>query len=423
MSTPPAAALGARRTRRGPSALGHRPFRRLTLAWVSTNIGDSALYLVLAVWVRELTGSNAAAGLVFAALGLPALLAPVAGQLADRFSRRTLMIATNISIGLIVLALLTVTDSSGVWLIYAVTFCYGLAAYLTSASQSGLLRDMLSDEELPGANGLFTTIDQGLRLVSPLLGTGLYVLAGAHAVVVLTAICFGATALILTSVRLTESPRDTEPETRWRGITAGFSTLWSDPTLRLITCALAVAFGAAGFLNVLVFPLLEDGLGVDAAAIGLVVTVQGVGALAGGVSSAAVLKALGERRLVAFGIALLGGAMLVIQAVVHLSPAGNPLGLILACLGMAIGGVGIPWMVVGAANYRIRVTPANRQGRASAAMNMSLNAPQTAATIIAAGLVTVVDFRILLLSCALVLIGAAASCRPWAVDTPSPAAR
>lgn len=56
-------------------------FRRLGLAWVFSNFGDSALYLTAAIWVKQLTGSDAAAGLVFAALGLPALLAPLTGQL------------------------------------------------------------------------------------------------------------------------------------------------------------------------------------------------------------------------------------------------------------------------------------------------------------------------------------------------------
>ena len=51
--------------------------------------GDTAMLLVLAMWAKELTGSNAVAGSVFAALVLPSLLAPLGGVLIDRFRRRT----------------------------------------------------------------------------------------------------------------------------------------------------------------------------------------------------------------------------------------------------------------------------------------------------------------------------------------------
>ncbi len=46
-----------------PSALARRPFRRLTVAWTFSNFGDSALYLTVAIWAKDLTGSNAATGL------------------------------------------------------------------------------------------------------------------------------------------------------------------------------------------------------------------------------------------------------------------------------------------------------------------------------------------------------------------------
>lgn len=404
-----------------PLAMRHATFRRLTVAWFTTNVGDSALYLVLAIWVRELTGSDSAAGMVFAALGLPALLAPLAGQLADRVSRRRLLIATNVGIGVAVLSLLGVRDVSGLWVIYAVAFCYGLAAYLIGAAQSGLLRDMLSDDELPAANALFTTIDQGLRLISPLLGTGLYVLVGPHAVVALTATCFGLTAVVLLTIRMQETPAAPAQERGriWSEMGAGFRMLFGEPTLRLMTQVLAVGVGITGLVNVLVFPILEEGIGVGSQALGIVVTVQGVGALIGGLLSALVLKTIGERRLVSAGLGSLGAGLLMSLLIITVVPTDGAFALILIAFSVSLAGLGIPWMVVGASTYRMRVTPAQTQGRTAAAMNMALNTPQTVATVAGAAIILVLDYRILLALSAVALIGCALACRPWAADRPS----
>ena len=116
------------------SAMKVPAFRRLALAWSLSNFGDSALYLSLAIWVKDLTDSDAAAGLVFLFLGLPVFLAPLAGQLADRHSRRRIVVIANIVGALGVLTLGVVDDRSQVWVIYLVTFAYGLLTYVTSAA-------------------------------------------------------------------------------------------------------------------------------------------------------------------------------------------------------------------------------------------------------------------------------------------------
>ncbi|ACQ79473.1 major facilitator superfamily MFS_1 [Beutenbergia cavernae DSM 12333] len=401
----------------------HAPFRRLSLAWITTNLGDSALYLALAVWVKELTGSDGAAGLVFAALGLPALLAPLAGQIADRMSRRRLLVLANLATAVVVLTMFAVRGPGDVWVIYVATFLYGLAGYVTAAAQSGLLRDMLSDDELPGATGMYSTIDQGLRLVSPLLGTGLYALAGPQAVLVLTAACFVVTAMLLLTIRLTETPPQPAHERGgyWHEVSAGFRTLAGESTLRLLTVVIAVAFGITGLLNVAIFPMLEQGIGVGVQALGIAVTVQGLGALVGGLTSAAIVRRIGERRLVGLGLLDMGLGLAFGVLVVLLVPAGHPAGLPLASLALSVVGLGIPWVVVGVSTYRMRVTPATLQGRTSAAMNLSFNGPQTLATLVGAAVIAVVDYRLLLGVCAVVIVACAVACRPLTPDGARPA--
>lgn len=122
-------------------------------------------------------------------------------MLADRVRRRPLLIACNLLAGLAVLGLLGVRTSSDLWLLYAVTVVYGALGSLNGAAQSGLLRTMLCDDDLGPANAMFMTIDQGLRILTPLVGAALYALWGGPTLAVFTAVLLGITAAGLALVR------------------------------------------------------------------------------------------------------------------------------------------------------------------------------------------------------------------------------
>ena len=77
------------------------------------------------------------------------------------------------------LLLLFVHGRAELWLIYLVAFLYGLVYTFLSAGQSALLKVMLPDELIGDARGVLTTVREGLRLVGPLTGAGLFAVAGA----------------------------------------------------------------------------------------------------------------------------------------------------------------------------------------------------------------------------------------------------
>jgi predicted MFS family arabinose efflux permease len=408
-----------RRPASGP--LRKPAFRLLAAAWVCINLADSALFLVVAVWMKELTGSDAAAAGVFAALGLPAVLAPVLGDIADRYSRRLLLIIACAAMLPVLGLLLLVNDPGDVWIVYGVMVAYGAIGYLIAGAQSGLVRDLLDDDELATGNGLLSTIDQAFRLLAPLAGTAAFVLVGPEIVILITAAAFVCAAVLLVALRVVESEPDPREGRYLSQIFAGFRHLRATPPLGALTIAIAVAFGATGFTNVLVFPLIDDILGLPAAALGVIVTIQGVGSVAGGATAARVIRALGERRTVAVGLLGLAasfGGMLACA----MTP--RPVGLALtAALSVAIG-VTVPWILVAYVTLRQTLTPPRLQGRTGAASNMAINVPQTAAVMAGAALVAAVDFRLLVAIAGLtILVGAwvagRGSTRP-ATDAPEP---
>src|SRR5439155_26174469 len=99
--------------------LGIRDARVFLFGWTLSQFGDWAMIIVLAVWAKALTDSNASAGLVFFALAAPSIFAPLAGVVVDRVRRRPLLVSVYSIEAVVVLALLFVHDRGDVWILYA----------------------------------------------------------------------------------------------------------------------------------------------------------------------------------------------------------------------------------------------------------------------------------------------------------------
>lgn len=391
------------------SAFAVPAFRRLLVGETVSNVGDSALFLTLGVWAKDLTGSSSAAGLVFFFLALPVVASPLFGQLADRVRRRPLLLATNAMAGVGVLALLLVDSPDDLWLLYLVAAGYGVVGYVTAPARSGLLRDLLEDHQLDTANGTLMTLDQGLRVLSPLLGAGLYTAVGGQALAALASATFGLAVLALLTVRVEES----EPEPRTAGepwaqeVSAGFRHVARTPALRRVAACLAASMLVIGLADTALFSVVEEGLGRDPAFFGVLMSAQGAGSIAGGVVSVWLLRRLGGQRLV--------GVALVAFALSGLTMFATQEWVVLA--GRVLGGAAIPWAFVPAATLRQRMTPPRLQGRTSSAVNLAVTLPQTASIAAGAALLTVVDFS---WSLAAIVVVTTAAAVPLLLRRPAP---
>ena len=397
------------------SALGDPRFRRLLAGSSLSSFGDSALYLTLGIWAKSLTGSNAAAGSVFLALGIPALFAPLTGQLADHMPRRRLLIITNAATGLLVLSLLAVHSRAQLWIIYLVAFGYGLSFGLLGSASAGLRKDLLADDDLGGANAALQTINQGLRIVSPLAGAALFAALGGGAVAILDTATFAAAIIALASIRLAETPPEPRGQASYfRDLTAGFRHLRSVPLLAQITLMCACAFSVIGLNETIIFAVIDQGLHRPPSFFGVTSSVQGAGSIAAGLTVAWLLKRLGTARMIGLGLAVFALAAAAYRT--------HSLVLVLAA---AVGdGIALIWLVVAFTTAAQRHTPPQLQGRVTAAWTMLILTPQTISIAAGAALIAFVDYRTMLLvimavlgACALLLL-----IRPAAEPAPAKAA-
>ena len=225
---------------------GRRNARLYLIGLAASLLGNSALTLVSGIWVKSLTGSSSAAGIVSVCIYLPSTFGPLAGVAVDRVRRRPLLVAVNLATAVVVLALLLVRSVSEVWLIYVVMLGYGISLVLIDPAESALFAAMLPTHIRQRANGIRLALQEGGRLVAPLLGAGLFVLLGGGAVAALDAASFVIAALMLTQMRLTE-PRPTPQHQRWRAeLVAGLSFIRQASLLRITMIAVAVAMLISG---------------------------------------------------------------------------------------------------------------------------------------------------------------------------------
>ena len=365
------------------AALGNAQFRRLFSALGWTLAGESMLLLMLAIWVKDLTGSNAAAGMAFFWLVLPSVFAPLLGWVVDRFTRRTFLIWGNLASILTIAPLLLVEDERHVWIVYACAFAYGMAFVMMPAALNGMLKLILADDVLVDGNGVIGTTKEALRIAGPITGAAIYSTAGPHVVVLITMATYVIAAVVLTTMRVENDAVEEHAQSTRDAILVGLRHVRRDPMLLHPLLGVGLALVVFGFSESVTFAVV-DAFDRPAAYVGVIVMVQGVGAVIGGVSAAPLIKRTGE----ATAIALSLGMFAVSTATIATAP-----GMMWVLVAVVPIGIGLPIVIIALMTLMQRRTPAPIIGRVSAAFEIVLGTPQTIAVAVGAGLVTLMSYH------------------------------
>ncbi|MET8057512.1 MFS transporter [Streptomyces microflavus] len=355
---------------------------------VVSGFGSSAMALAAGVWTKSLTGSDSLAALTTFCVWAPILFGPLIGTLADRARRRPLLIWTNLGMAAVLMPLLAVRSSDQIWILFAVLIVYGTSSVLLDAAEAALVATAVPKTLRGDFNGLRMTANEGMKLVAPLLGALLFVQFGGTAVVLLDAVTFVLAAIAFALIRVSEpAPRPAEAQ-RWSVQAAeGIRYLRHQPVLWRLVLAGAATMGVAGLNGASVYAVVDAGLHRPPAFAGVLYAAQGIGSVVMGLFAGALLRRMPERVFAAAGIMLfaLGVALRVIPSV--------PVVL----LASAMIGAGLPCVLIAALTAVQRESPDNLLGRVAATANTLLYAPNAVALAAGAGLLVLLDYRVLLL--------------------------
>jgi MFS family permease len=294
------------------AALRHRSYARLWTGAFVSNIGTWMETVAIGIYVTDRTGQAAWTGTVAAAAFVPiALLGPVGGALADRVSRRRLLMTTTlVQVGLAsLLTTLFVIGSPSAPIVTLIVFGDGIASALGFPAFQAMLPDLVPESDLASAVALSSAQFNLGRVVGPAVA-GIVIAAGGYAWALgLNALSFLAVVAVLLTLRLPPPTPPPEGETVWGSIAAGAAFVRRDRGLRVSVGAMCINTLLAAPFIALVPAMAEKVFDAGSRGTSVLVTAQGIGAVLMGFALGTLTTRFGIRRVVVAMLVLLPPAL------------------------------------------------------------------------------------------------------------------
>jgi MFS family permease len=225
------------------AVLRHRSFRNLFIGQSASAIGDRIVFVALALYVTEI-GSPTDVGLVLAAHALPLVgFVLVGGVLADRMSRKRVMIASDVARFALhaVLAALIFTGAVEVWHIVAIEALYGCAEAFFKPAETGLVPQTVPEDEIQSAKAATGTMETVAEFTGPALATALVLGLGAGWAFTLDAATFLVSAAFLLRVHARERGEAVAPQAMLADMRDGWRAVRDRPWLLSILICFSTA--------------------------------------------------------------------------------------------------------------------------------------------------------------------------------------
>ncbi len=299
----------------------NRNYRLLWLGSLISNLGDWFNLIASAALVSRLTTTGTAISYLFLARFLPLFLfSPMAGVLADRYRRRTIMIVTDLLRALIVLCFLLIRDPAHVWLLYVLTVSQFVMSALFTPARSAVLANVVQPADLVTANALDSLTWSTMLALGAMLGGVVAALFGGTTAFVVDAGTFLLSAWFISRIAgISQSDITAVAGRGWLAFIDGLRYLRGAPfilALSLVKGGGSLVWGAVNVLEVSfaeqVFPL---GGSNSTATLGIIYTISGIGT---GLGPLLLRRIFGDnpirmRRAISWGFGLLTLGLFVLS--------------------------------------------------------------------------------------------------------------
>ena len=295
-------------------SLRNSVFARLYAAQTTSLLGDALTWVGLALLAFELGGSHSAEILAFAlTLRVTAfvLLSPLAGLLADRLNRKTIMVTADV-VRMVVIGLLPFVTQ--VWQVYALMFTVNaFTAFFTPTFQA-TLPAVTTDKELPAALSLSSATNELLGVLGPGIAAGVAAFLGTRNIFFIDAATFLASGVLIFTLparlRNEDAPAGADERVTVTAVLEGTRLLWKNAVMRYALLLELVAAVSGALILVNTVGLVRGQLHLPEARYGWVMAAFGIGATAAALLAGALTKRIAHTTFVILGAVLTSLAVL-----------------------------------------------------------------------------------------------------------------
>jgi MFS family permease len=239
--------------------------------------------------VFRLTKSSTLLGTVaFCALIPSFVLAPFGGLLADRFSRRRILIVTQ-TLSMIlafILAGLTITGAIRVWQVMLIASLLGIVNAFDMPARQAFVVEMVGREDLTNAIALNSSMFNGARVIGPAIAGIVVAAIGEGWCFFANAVSYVAVITTLLLMRVDEAKRPLSRESAFQRIAEGFRFVRHTAPIRALLLLIG-AVSLVGMPYATLMPVFADSiLNGGAKGLGILMAASGVGALLGSLALA-----------------------------------------------------------------------------------------------------------------------------------------
>jgi len=277
-----------------PTKLFNRNYFLLFQGQLVSRLGSQVYAIAMVLWIKDATGSATLMGLLMMVSAIPGvLLSPMGGAIADRFSRRMILVISDLTRGLamlVVAALIyTMADSVNLLLgtLFVVAILTGTVTAFFRPAIAAAIPDLVPKDRVVTANSLGQLSLQLSVFFGQGLGGTLFRLLGAPFLFLINGISFLYASLSESLIKMPEiAPKEElSVKEHWQAFVVdlkeGFRYAWNRPGLReLVFISAVINFFTIPAIVLLPF-FVEDTLGVRVDWYGFILVSFGLGGLLG----------------------------------------------------------------------------------------------------------------------------------------------
>jgi MFS family permease len=434
----------------GLGAVLARPnFRRLWIGQIFSQLADK-FYIVLMVfliaqyWVPDNLGGNtplaeAAAAIrinlesraqvitllatgIYVANTIPAvLLGTVAGVWADRWPKRSVMVASNaLRAVLVLLAPLALVPgpqwlglSWGYWALVLMTLAESALTQFFAPAEQASIPLLVPPHQLLAANSVYQATSMAATIVGFALGdpilrllrNGLGALGIDNGEFWLLPLCYSLAAVAILGIRLDEPPRQTRRVSIWQEIGEGLTVLRERATVRTAMLQLVLLYSLLAALYVLAISLAAAIESLGPTGFGTLLAMSGIGLALGALTMAQLGERFSRKLLATTGLGTIAFSLVLLGQL-----RGNLVLTLLLCVLLGLGAalLAIP------AQTTIQVdTPEEQRGKVFGLQNNLINIALSLPLALAGTVVSRYGLLPVLWGLAAIALIAALSEQPW----------